>query len=590
MTSDPSPEAPTPPPTIAYAAELDRLRTEHRAFVRALEEAIRDTTRLTRLFAVLNEPAPHEKHLDRVLATLSELFMSDVVVLLEVTALGTLRPLASIGVPPSLDTPVSGGAHAQAALSTRTPVAVTQAPTDGSIERSLRDLGVETAVWLPVAGDDGTCRGVLGLARCRPLPFAPTDVDLLVTMAYRVGLLVERAHAERAREALEIHLRQAAKTESLSRMAAAVAHHFNNTLAIVVTSLDLVLEDLPSEHTTRDDVMRAREAAMRAATTGELMLAYVGQDSGDRESVDLSTLLRNTIRNVRTSLPANVELRDALGAPGITAHVSVPQIVQLLGHLINNAVEAIGSHRGQVRVSLSSVTHAAVDETHPSLVGLRPNAAEYACIEVADDGCGMAPDTVEKIFDPFFTTKFVGRGLGLAVVIGTVRAHDGHVSVQSVLEQGTTIRVYLPRSQHVVPTTSKVINGVVAHPSGPALALVAEDEVVLRRTTMRILKRMGYEVMTAADGVEATEWFRQHAERVRIVVLDLAMPRMDGWTALEQIRSIRPDVPVILASGYDEAHARKNRPTYPLLAFLHKPYTVAEFRSIVERMLGNACK
>jgi CheY-like chemotaxis protein len=222
-------------------------------------------------------------------------------------------------------------------------------------------------------------------------------------------------------------------------------------------------------------------------------------------------------------------------------------------------------------------------------VGFRPTAAEYACIDVSDDGCGMTPDTVEKIFDPFFTTKFVGRGLGLAVVIGTVRAHDGHVSVQSVLGKGTTVRVYLPRSHHAVPKTSAVVPVAIApRPRGPALALVAEDEVILRRTTSRILSRMGYKVITTVDGMEATEQFRRYADHVRIVILDLAMPRMDGWTALEQIRSIRPDVPVILASGYDEAHARKNRPAYPALTFLHKPYTVAELRGTVARLLGDA--
>ncbi|HEY5955340.1 MAG TPA: ATP-binding protein [Polyangiaceae bacterium] len=591
MTSDPPASEQGSPIKMDHAAELEHLRLEHGAFVRAFEHAIRDTTRLTRLFAVLNESAPLEQLLDRVLATLSELFISDIVVLLETAETNELRPLVSIGLPASMERAVTWSGYAQAALSSQTPIAATEAQNDGMVEPALRELGVETTVWLPVAGDDGIRRGVLGLARCRPLAFAPADVDLLVAMAYRVGLLVERAHAERARQMLELQLRQAAKAESLGRMAGAVAHHFNNTLAVVVASLDLALEDLPPEHATRGDVMRAREAAMRAATTGELMLAYIGQDARSRESVDLGVLLRKVIENVRKSLAPNVELHVSLDATGITGHVSPPQVVQMVGHLIDNAYEAVGARDGHVWLSLSRVANSAIDQTHASLVGFRPSAMDYACIEVADDGCGMAPDTVEKIFDPFFTTKFVGRGLGLAVVIGTVRAHDGHISVQSVLGKGTTVRVYLPQSHHAVPKTSAVVPMAAApRPPGPALALVAEDEVILRRTTSRILGRMGYRVIMTADGLEATEQFRRYADQVRIVVLDLAMPRMDGWMALEQIRSIRPDVPVILASGYDEAHARNNRPAYPALAFLHKPYTVAELRASVERLVDDAAR
>lgn len=591
MTSDPIVASHCPHESRDQSVELERLRVEHGAVIRALQEAIRDTTRLARLFAVLNESLPLDRLLDRVLATLSELFLSDIVVLLDARTNSELCPIAAIGLPIGTEGPAdlpAFGGYAQAALTSNGPIVTTQAQSDPLVDARLRELGAETLVWLPITGDDGLRRGVLFLARCRLLPFEQTDIDLLGAMAYRIGLLVERAQADMARQAMEARLRQAAKTESLGRMAAAVAHQFNNTLAVVVASLDLALEDLPQSCTARDDVMRAREATMSAAKTGELMLAYIGQDSGDRESVALGALLREAIDYSRSSLPSNIRLGFTFDEPELMARVGPSQMVQLLGHLIANACEAIGVNPGEVQVALETVSSTAIDEPHPSMASFRPNASRYACIAVTDNGCGMDATTIEQIFDPFFTTKFVGRGLGLAVVLGTVRAHDGHLSVRSVVGQGTVVRVYLPLTHPVVPTTSTVIPLPVVAATGRALALVAEDEVTLRRTTTRILNRMGYEVIATSDGVEATEKFREHAMDVRIVVLDLAMPRMDGWTALEQIRRLRPDVPVILASGYDETHARKNRPFYPALAFLHKPYKVADLRSAVERLLGES--
>jgi CheY-like chemotaxis protein len=200
----------------------------------------------------------------------------------------------------------------------------------------------------------------------------------------------------------------------------------------------------------------------------------------------------------------------------------------------------------------------------------------------------MTAETIQRIFDQFFTTKFVGRGLGLAVVLGTARSHDGRVSVESVPDQGSTFRVLLPLTPPAIRMTSAVVTTPLASASGPALALVAEDEDALRRTTKRILVRMGYDVIMAVDGLDATEQFRQRASEIQLVILDLAMPRLDGWATLENIRSLRPDIPVILASGYDEAHVLNGRPLCHSLVYIHKPYSIDELRQAVTRLCSGA--
>lgn len=574
-------------PSSPESEELVRLRIEHGTVVRALQEAIRDTTRLTRLFAVLSEAMPLEKLLDRLLATLSELFLSDIVELFDATSNSGLVPLAVIGLPggaPRSNTDPISGSHAHSALINGIAVVVDDAQTDPKLETQLRELGTRTAVWLPVIGDEGTRRGVLMLARCQPLPFARADVELLSTITYRIGLLVERAHADQVRRMLEARLHQSEKTESLGRMAAAVAHQFNNMLATVVTSLDLALEELPVIHTSRDDLIRAREATLGAAKTAELMLAYLGQSVGEREVVDLVRFVECSLAEYGTTLPPHVRLVSDPCDAALTISANPVQLSQLVRHLLTNAAEAIGAHAGQIRVTTRAIAGITVGDSYPFPDSPLPLATTYACLEISDSGCGMSTETQKRIFDPFFTTKFVGRGLGLSVVLGTVRAHGGRIAVESAAGQGTTVRVLLPLSS---PKVAATVMPTATHSSpmdGPRLALVAEDEAALRRATQRLLNRLGYEVISAADGLEAVELFRKSGHDVQLAVLDLAMPRLDGWATLEQLRALRPDIPIILASGYDEAHALEGRPLYSSLVYLHKPYTLADMRSALDRL------
>ncbi len=574
--------------------ELGRLRAQHAATVQALQAAIRDVTRLTRLFAILNEPAPLERLLDRVLATLSELFLCDVVVLLKGGAEGGLVLLAAIGLPANMQKRAlfsSDSSYTTTALKGGQPTTVAQARVDPKVDAYLRDLDVETAVWLPVSGDEGSSRGVLVLARCQPVPFVQADVDLLAVMAYRIGLMIERSLAEEERRRLEHRLRQAQKTESLGRMAAAIAHHFNNMLGAAIGSLDLALEDLPSDDRVREDVLNARESAGRAAKTSELMLAYLGQTVGNRETVDLTQVLRDALPALEASIPRNARLILDLRESGLIVLVGPAQITQMFGNLITNAWESMGGAKGEIRVSVRAVSSARIPKTHLASADFKARAASYVCLEVRDTGCGMAAETIEKIFDPFFTTKFLGRGLGLPVVLGTVRAYDGVISVESVIGQGSTFRVYLPHAPLALlegRSTASMAHLSEGDGAKAGIVLVAEDEESLLRATQRMFERMGYLVVSATDGATAVERFRDRAKDVRLVLLDLAMPQMDGWATLEAVRSLRPDIPVILTSGYDEADAFRGQPSHHSLHFLHKPYSFAELRSAVAKTLAAA--
>jgi CheY-like chemotaxis protein len=344
---------------------------------------------------------------------------------------------------------------------------------------------------------------------------------------------------------------------------------------------------LPGGHSVQEDLERALAAARRAADMSGLMLAYLGQNAGHRIGTDLSQVVHDTVRTLRDSAPANVRLTSQGPVAGPMVSGDAAQLAQVLSNLVTNAWEALGAKAGEVRISLSSIPVAAIPLARVVATDWEPTAASYACLEVADDGAGMSPAIQDKIFDPFFTTKS-GRGLGLPVVLGTVRAHDGAVAVRSVETRGTTFQVFLPElvsavRMGVAVSDKKPGNGF---PATGGLVLVADDEEIVRQMTRRILVKLGYEVVTVADGAEAVERFRQQADAFHLVLLDLTMPGLDGWAALAAIRAVRPAMPVILASGYDGTQVMAGEHAELPQVFLHKPYLMDDLKGAIDRALA----
>jgi signal transduction histidine kinase len=408
--------------------------------------AIRDTTRLNRLFAILSEPAPLETVVDRVLLALSELFAADVVALLQSAGPAALSPVGAIGLPEDSIGRLFSGAedgYPAAAVAGRAPILVENGLQDPRMDPQLKELGVETATWLPVLGSREVM-GVLVLGRCQPLPFARSDADMLMAMTHRVGLVLERSRAEDERKRLQARLSQLEKSESLGRMAAAIAHHFNNKLTAVLGSLDLALDDIATGNDPRVEIAHAQEATRQASMVSQLMLAYLGQSFHVRDTLDLVATCRDALPDLVRELPPNVHLRADLPDRAVMVRASGLDLVQVISNLVVNAGEAAAGMEGEVVVAVREVPSAEVVPSPLLSPGWAPRHGPYACLEVTDSGIGMDGPTLQNAFDPFFTTKFTGRGLGLPVVLGIVRAHDGTVSVTSQPGRGSTFRVFLP--------------------------------------------------------------------------------------------------------------------------------------------------
>jgi two-component system cell cycle sensor histidine kinase/response regulator CckA len=412
-----------------------------------------------------------------------------------------------------------------------------------------------------------------------------------------VGDITAHKQDEAANAALEAQNRQLQKSESLGRMAGAIAHHFNNQLQGVMGNLELAMADLPPGAEPVANLTEAMQAARKAAEMSHLMLTYLGQTRGQQEPLDLADICRLNLPLFRVGLPPNVVLTVDLPAPGPFIRANANQLQQVLTNLLTNAREASGTGPGEIRLSVTTVAAAAIPAVNRFPLDGQLQDTTYACLEVADAGGGIPAPDIEKIFDPFFSRKFTGRGLGLPVVLGIVREHRGVITVTSTPDRGSVFRVFLPvlaataprpPAPVVVQTLPKAGAGSAADAAPTRTILVVDDDPGVLWVATRALKHAGFTVLAAAGGAEAVALFRQHRTEIDGVLCDLSMPRMDGWETLTALRQLAPGLPVILSSGYDAAQVLAgDHPDLPQ-AFLGKPYQLATLRDTISQVLLNA--
>ncbi|MFN7992386.1 MAG: PAS domain S-box protein [Bryobacteraceae bacterium] len=398
-----------------------------------------------------------------------------------------------------------------------------------------------------------------------------------------VADITDRKRAEEERRNFERQIQHAQRLQSLGILAGGIAHDFNNLLTVVLGNARMALSDLPAGSKTVDYLLEVEAATMRAADLTGQMLAYSGKGQFTSESVDLSKLARETANLLHTIVSKKTRLRYELD-PGLPHMEGDPaQIRQIVMNLITNASEAVGDSPGEIVVRTGIVQ---ADREYLARTSFENHLPEgpYVYLEVADNGCGMDPETQARIFDPFFTTKFTGRGLGLAAVMGIVRGHRGAVHLTSQKEQGSVFRVLFPVSERPTEAPPKAVAHEPARKESGTV-LVVDDEAGVRNLTRLILEDTGYTVLTAVDGGDAVQVFRDHAAEISAVLLDMTMPVMSGEDALSEIRKIRADVPVILCSGYSFPEAGSPAIGQAAADFLKKPYDPAELADVVRKAM-----
>ena len=404
------------------------------------------------------------------------------------------------------------------------------------------------------------------------------------TIYFRV--ITKRKKADEAKVKLESVKRQLQKTESLGRMAGAIAHHFNNKLQVVRGYLELVVDRLPSGDTSKTDLTVAIQEADKAAEVSQSMLTYIGHVTEKREPLELSEVCRKILPLIEVTLPSNLLLKTILQIPSPVIKANSDQIRQIMVNLLTNAWEAIGDRQGTIDLTVKTVLTENIPGSFRFPIDWRPADTTYACLEIRDNGCGIADKDLEEVFSPFFSTKFTGRGMGLPVVLGLVKAHEGVITQDSSLEQGTVFRVFFPICAEAIKRPQKRAKTLKIQGTGKVL-LVDDDEILLE-VTSTMLSVMGFTVLRAIDGIEALEVYRQHKDEIRFVICDVTMPRMNGWETLHALRQIAPDFPVILASGFSEEQVMDGYHPEGPNAFLAKPYGFQALRETLNHIFPEA--
>ncbi|MDD5284291.1 MAG: response regulator [Desulfuromonadaceae bacterium] len=425
-----------------------------------------------------------------------------------------------------------------------------------------------SVVWVstngfPMLNADGTLRGYRG-----------SDADI-----------TERIRAEEEKQALEQQFNQTQKLESLGVLAGGIAHDFNNILAVIIGYCYMVKMDYEA---ARDHIPEIEKAADRAAALCRQMLDYAGKTQMVMSPINLWMLVGEMINMLQSTLPQNAVIRTDLSTDIPCINCDSSQIRQIVMNLIINASEAIGEAQGEIRVSLAK-TAIVAGQSEKDYNGQPILPGSYLCLEVTDNGCGMDEETKWRIFEPFFTTKFTGRGLGMSAVLGIVKSHGGALQLFSQPGQGTTFKVYLPvQKSDIAEESPEQVSSAVWKGNGTILLVEDEQQVALVAKTM--LEAMGFTAIAAENGKEALELYQKHAADIALVLTDLGMPLMDGYTLFHELKKIKPELPIIISSGFGDTSVTSRIAREGIAGLATKPYSFDQLREVLKSVVEGAPK
>jgi len=382
------------------------------------------------------------------------------------------------------------------------------------------------------------------------------------------------------RRKLEAQFRQAQKMESIGMLAGGIAHDFNNILSAILGNLYLVKMEAENHPELSEHVDNLFQATQRATDLVNQILTFSRQNKQEREPLRLNRVVQEALKLLRSSVPTTIRIQpDLKETPTVLANpTAIHQVVMNLG---TNAWHAMREKPGTLKVEMG------VMEVDPDFAGTHPglHPGRYVRLSMSDTGHGMDAATIERIYEPFFTTKSVGdgTGLGLAVVLGIMQNHDGIINVYSEPGAGTTFHLYFPvfetETAPVEPVSGPIPRGQGEH------ILFVDDEEALARVGTRMLERLGYKVTTKTNAGEAVAAVRDQPDMYDLVITDLTMPGMDGLKLGGQLQQIRPDLPIILTTGYSGAMTEDSTRELGFRELLAKPTTARALGEAVHRAL-----
>jgi len=391
------------------------------------------------------------------------------------------------------------------------------------------------------------------------------------------GYVTLRRNVTREME-LETQLRQAQKMEAIGTLAGGIAHDFNNILSPIVGYTEMALVDLPEDSRTASDLQEVLTASRRAADLVTQILTFSRQQEEERHPIRVCPIAKEALKLLRASLPSTIEMRPRIVAEPDVVLADPTQIHQVLMNLCTNAGHAMRETGGTLTVELTNLDATA----EPPHEGLEPG--HYLRLTVADTGHGMEPDVLARIFEPYFTTKETGEGtgLGLAVVHGIVESYGGAIAVESEIGRGTTFEILLPLAER--EEADAAASGPA--PRGRERVLLVDDEPTVVEMVQQMLERLGYEVVSHTSSTEALAAFERGPDQFDLVVTDMTMPHMTGTDLSKELMEIRPDVPIIMCTGFSELITEGKAEAMGIRALLMKPIVRRDLAEAIRRAFG----
>lgn len=375
----------------------------------------------------------------------------------------------------------------------------------------------------------------------------------------------ERKEAEEARVNLERQLVQSQKMESIGILAGGIAHDFNNILGVILGNIDIVMKDIEETSSIHESLQKIKLSGNRAKELVKQILSFSRQTKVQFIPIHLQSHIRDSVNMLRSIIPTTIKISTEIDECCGVVMADPTQINQILMNLCTNAVDAIGKSAGEIKISLQCVQ---------SKTGFCGGNSKPKCIEltVTDNGCGIAEDLLDKVFDPYFTTKELGHGtgMGMAIIHGIVTEYGGEISLESSVGMGTAVHIFFPTVEQSEIELSDHSDEIV---HGSERILLVDDEELLAEVGKKMLERIGYKVTVITDSLEALDLFKSKPDSFDLVLSDVTMPDLDGISLSQQILKIRPEIPIILCTGYSNLIDDKSAKALGIKELLMKPIT-----------------
>ncbi len=379
---------------------------------------------------------------------------------------------------------------------------------------------------------------------------------------------------------LEKQLRQAQKMEAIGTLAGGIAHDFNNILGIILGYTEMAISDYPEENEIQNRLKEVFKAACRAKNLVRQILTFSRQEEQELIPIRVGPIIKEGLKLLRASLPATIEIRNKINVKADTVMADPVQIHQVLMNLCINAAQAMHGNNGILKVNLTNINIDAPDRDYNS--NLHPGL--YLKLTVSDTGYGMEQSIMDHIFEPYFTTKDRGEGtgLGLSVVHGIIKRIGGAINVSSNIGKGTTFEVFFPNERQRTSDNNEISTKIFP---GNERILFVDDEKALIKMGQKMLQKIGYKVTARTSGTAAIELFRRQKNKFDLVITDLTMPGITGIELSKEILKIRPNIPIILCSGYGKMLSIEQLKSIGIRRFIMKPMAIKDIAGTIRKVL-----